>query len=260
MKMPIKAQSSNYFPISISHIHISPEQLTFLTSWLGYNLHMSCRNRLMNVLGGLSSNKVGVQWDLWVLAMPGEISHAIRWTGSGRTQFWLPLISPVPRQKHLIQLLFLWVPRKGPFEWEKSNSSNNTAGRVLCIYDSLFCPSLGNHSLCLKLHIFLHMTPYSLKQSTLIYSVLKGYPFYIFLFRSITMKTKPFWTNSLVWEPLLCVLVAFCSSGSQTPLRLPICPFFSPDCKILEARYCIFMFVATSLAPNTALSYKDNTT
>ena len=128
MKMPIKAQSSNYFPISISHTHISPEQLTFLTSWLGYNLRMSCRNRLMNVLGGLSSNKVGVQWDLWVLAMPGEISHAIRWTGSGRTLFWLPLISPVPRQKHLIQLLFLWVPRKGPFEWKKSNSSNNTAG------------------------------------------------------------------------------------------------------------------------------------
>ena len=72
MKMPIKAQSSNYFPISISHIHISPEQLTFLTSWLGYNLHMSCRNRLMNILGGLSSNKVGVQWDLWVLAIPGR--------------------------------------------------------------------------------------------------------------------------------------------------------------------------------------------
>lgn len=138
MKMPIKAQSSNYFPISISNTSISPEQLTFLTSWFGYNLRMSCRNRLMNVSGGLSSNKVGMQWDLWVLAIPGEISHAIRWTGSGRTQFWLPLISPVPRQKHLIQLLFLWVPRKGPFEWEKSDSSNNAAGRVLCIYDSFF--------------------------------------------------------------------------------------------------------------------------
>ena len=64
MKMPIKAQSSNYFPISISNTSISPEQLTFLTSWFGYNLHMSCRNRLMNVSGGLSSNKVGMQWDL----------------------------------------------------------------------------------------------------------------------------------------------------------------------------------------------------
>lgn len=29
-------------------------------------------------------------------------------------------------------------PRKGPFEWEKSDNNNNAAGRVLCIYDSFF--------------------------------------------------------------------------------------------------------------------------
>lgn len=70
MNVAIKAQSSNCFPISTSHTNISTEQLTFLTSRLGYNLHMSCRNRLMNGLGGISTNKAAVQWDLCILAMP----------------------------------------------------------------------------------------------------------------------------------------------------------------------------------------------
>lgn len=57
VKMSIKTQSSNYFPISTSHTNINIEQLTLLTSYLCYNLCMSCRDRLMNGMGEISNNR-----------------------------------------------------------------------------------------------------------------------------------------------------------------------------------------------------------
>lgn len=84
--------------------------------------------------------------------------------------------SQSPDRKRLIQLPFLWVPRKEAFEWEKSYSSNDTADRVLCIYISLFCPSLCNYSLCLKLHIILHFNTLFSEVTALVCSVLGHIP------------------------------------------------------------------------------------